>query len=235
MYAIRSYYDRPQECSYALSQPLPDTVGHAMIGTAATSLGIHAGNGNQGFLDAVDDLIDTDLFGRTGQNISPAGSTNAIDDPAATQLDEKLLEIGQRNILAPGNILDGYRRSVCIEVKADHGPHRVLGFGGKTHLGGLPVLGLGKLCLQSLLLFRKDFDFTLQSVITSYSIHYTKLYDLSAWGFALGYVGGGLVLLVAFLMIQFYDAFGFTDRGAASRAGFFLTGLWWLLFRNNFV
>ncbi len=31
-------------------------------------------------------------------------------------------------------------------------------------------------------------------------------------------------------MIQFYDAFGFTDRGAASRAGFFLTGLWWLLF-----
>ncbi|MDW7644961.1 MAG: MFS transporter [Desulfuromonadales bacterium] len=53
---------------------------------------------------------------------------------------------------------------------------------------------------------------------------------LSARGFALGYIGGGLVLLVVFLMIQFHGVFGFVDAGAASRAGFLLTGLWWLLF-----
>ena len=53
---------------------------------------------------------------------------------------------------------------------------------------------------------------------------------LSARGFALGYIGGGLVLLVVFMMIQFHESFGFADAGAASRAGFLLTGLWWLLF-----
>lgn len=53
---------------------------------------------------------------------------------------------------------------------------------------------------------------------------------LSARGFASGYIGGGLVLLVVFVMIQFHGVFGFSDAGAASRAGFLLTGLWWLLF-----
>lgn len=53
---------------------------------------------------------------------------------------------------------------------------------------------------------------------------------LSARGFASGYIGGGLVLLVVFVMIQFHGVFGFADAGAASRAGFLLTGLWWLLF-----
>jgi len=50
---------------------------------------------------------------------------------------------------------------------------------------------------------------------------------LSARGFALGYIGGGLMLLIAFAMIQGHEFFGFADRGAATRAGFLLTGLWW--------
>ena len=50
---------------------------------------------------------------------------------------------------------------------------------------------------------------------------------LSARGFAFGYIGGGLMLLIAFAMIQGYEFLGFPDRGAATRAGFLLTGLWW--------
>jgi UMF1 family MFS transporter len=53
---------------------------------------------------------------------------------------------------------------------------------------------------------------------------------LSARGFALGYIGGGLMLLIAFLMIQQHALLGFTDQGSATRLGFLLTGIWWLGF-----
>ena len=57
-----------------------------------------------------------------------------------------------------------------------------------------------------------------------------ELDRLSSRGFAYGYIGGGLALLLVFGMIQGYSFLGFADKGAASRAGFLLTGLWWLLF-----
>jgi UMF1 family MFS transporter len=53
---------------------------------------------------------------------------------------------------------------------------------------------------------------------------------LSARGFALGYVGGGLMLLIVFLLIQQYDTFGLPDKGMATRLAFLLTGVWWLGF-----
>lgn len=53
---------------------------------------------------------------------------------------------------------------------------------------------------------------------------------LSARGFALGYIGGGLVLLVVFLMIQQHALLGLPDKGIATRLGFLLTGAWWLGF-----
>ena len=53
---------------------------------------------------------------------------------------------------------------------------------------------------------------------------------LSARGFALGYIGGGLALLVVFLLISKHTLFGIPDQGTASRIGFLLTGVWWLGF-----
>lgn len=57
-----------------------------------------------------------------------------------------------------------------------------------------------------------------------------ELDRLSARGFALGYIGGGLMLLLAFALIQGHGFFGLPDKGAATRASFLLTGLWWGLF-----
>jgi UMF1 family MFS transporter len=57
-----------------------------------------------------------------------------------------------------------------------------------------------------------------------------ELDRLSSRGFAYGYIGGGIALLLVFAMIQGYTFFGFADKGAASRAGFLLTGIWWFLF-----
>lgn len=53
---------------------------------------------------------------------------------------------------------------------------------------------------------------------------------LSAHGFAYGYLGGGLVLLIVFVLIKGYAWFGFEDVGAATRFGFLLTGAWWFGF-----
>ncbi|PLX97428.1 MAG: MFS transporter, partial [Desulfuromonas sp.] len=53
---------------------------------------------------------------------------------------------------------------------------------------------------------------------------------LSARGFAFGYIGGGLLLAIVFLVILNAQALGFSDRGAATRFGFLLTAAWWFIF-----
>jgi MFS transporter, UMF1 family len=50
---------------------------------------------------------------------------------------------------------------------------------------------------------------------------------LSARGYALGYLGGGLALLLVFILVKQFPLFGLADAGAATRAGLLLTGLWW--------
>ncbi|MFC1827891.1 MFS transporter [Thermodesulfobacteriota bacterium] len=57
-----------------------------------------------------------------------------------------------------------------------------------------------------------------------------ELDRLSSRGFAYGYIGGGIALLLVFGVIQGYSFLGFSDKGAASRAGFLMTGIWWFLF-----
>ena len=57
-----------------------------------------------------------------------------------------------------------------------------------------------------------------------------QLDRLSSYGFALGYIGGGLALLIAFALIQWHEFFGFADKAAGTRAGFVVTGLWWAVF-----
>lgn len=56
-------------------------------------------------------------------------------------------------------------------------------------------------------------------------------YDLvSAYGFALGYAGGGLLLLANVLMVNYPERFGLADAAAAVRIAFPMVGAWWLLF-----
>ena len=50
---------------------------------------------------------------------------------------------------------------------------------------------------------------------------------LSAKGFALGYIGSVILLVVNLLMIQFPSWFWLSDDGTAARFSFLITGLWW--------
>lgn len=52
---------------------------------------------------------------------------------------------------------------------------------------------------------------------------------ISGLGFALGSLGGGVLLLFNIITVKQPHAFGFNDAGTASRAAFMETGVWWLL------
>jgi UMF1 family MFS transporter len=53
---------------------------------------------------------------------------------------------------------------------------------------------------------------------------------VSALGFALGYLGGGLLFLVNVVMVLHPHAFHLSDASAATRVAFLDVALWWVLF-----
>ncbi len=53
---------------------------------------------------------------------------------------------------------------------------------------------------------------------------------LSARGFGLGYIGGGLALALVALAIYKHQFFGLETRAMAMRLGFLFTGIWWIVF-----
>ncbi len=53
---------------------------------------------------------------------------------------------------------------------------------------------------------------------------------VSAWGFAAGYVGGGLALAAALAVIALGPQIGLTDKSTQMRVSLVIMGLWWGLF-----
>lgn len=58
-----------------------------------------------------------------------------------------------------------------------------------------------------------------------------KQVDLvSSFGFALGYLGGGILFAINVLMVSYPDFFGFADSTQAVRASFISVAIWWAVF-----
>lgn len=53
---------------------------------------------------------------------------------------------------------------------------------------------------------------------------------VSARGFAMGYLGGGVLLAVNLALILGWETFGFKDSAGASQVSFATVGVWWVLF-----
>jgi MFS transporter, UMF1 family len=53
---------------------------------------------------------------------------------------------------------------------------------------------------------------------------------VSTAGFALGYLGGGLLLAVNLVMLQYPQRFGMADQAEATRAAFLSVAVWWAVF-----
>ncbi len=57
-----------------------------------------------------------------------------------------------------------------------------------------------------------------------------KFDKVSAKGYALGYIGSVILLVVNLAMILQYETFGFASEGDATRFAFLMVGVWWMLF-----
>ena len=57
-----------------------------------------------------------------------------------------------------------------------------------------------------------------------------KMDFVSALGYSLGYLGGGLLLVLNVAMYQWPDVFGLADADAAVRVSFISVALWWAIF-----
>ena len=53
---------------------------------------------------------------------------------------------------------------------------------------------------------------------------------VSTAGYALGYVGGGLLLALDLFLIESWESVGLPSKGFAVRFGFFLVAVWWAIF-----
>jgi UMF1 family MFS transporter len=60
--------------------------------------------------------------------------------------------------------------------------------------------------------------------------HDDEVDRVSTAGYALGYVGGGIVLALVLFAVTKPSVFGLPSTGAATRAGFVLVALWWIVF-----
>lgn len=57
-----------------------------------------------------------------------------------------------------------------------------------------------------------------------------KMDNVSAKGFAMGYIGSVILLIINLILYQKFESFGFENGSAATRFGFILVGIWWMSF-----
>lgn len=58
----------------------------------------------------------------------------------------------------------------------------------------------------------------------------TQFNQLSAWGYGLGYVGGGIALALAGIVLLYGPYLGIEDQASQLRCGLVVMGLWWGIF-----
>jgi UMF1 family MFS transporter len=57
-----------------------------------------------------------------------------------------------------------------------------------------------------------------------------KMDRVSARGFAMGYIGRVILLIINLILLQYPESLGLENTGTASRFGFILVGVWWMGF-----
>jgi MFS transporter, UMF1 family len=87
---------------------------------------------------------------------------------------------------------------------------------------GLVLFGLGNVGITGSLVF---YDALLRHLARD-----DELDRVSSAGYALGYLGGGVLLALQLAWVQWPRRFGFADAAQASRWAFLATAAWWLLF-----
>lgn len=125
----------------------------------------------------------------------------------------------------------GYLADVCASKKKYLAYYTVLGAVACFALAGLGKgqwLWAGILFMVSLFAFHVGIIFyesLLPHISTEENVH-----RISASGYAIGYLGGGVLLALNLAWIQMPQTFGMADAGVGVKASFVSVGLCWLLF-----
>jgi UMF1 family MFS transporter len=129
--------------------------------------------------------------------------------------------------------------SPWLGARADRRGQRRLSLGVATVIGAaatalLALVGrgqwpwaLGVFALASIAYFAGS---TFQDALLVQVAPREQLHRVSAYGFAAGYLGGGLLLAANVVIALHPAAFGLADATAATRAAFVGVAVWWVLF-----
>jgi UMF1 family MFS transporter len=98
----------------------------------------------------------------------------------------------------------------------------------------LVLVGRGDWLLASILYILGEIGFSGSGVFyDSLLPHIAKPEDIdyvSSKGYAMGYLGGGILLAINIVMILFWDKLGLPSQEMASRLSFLSVGIWWAVF-----
>ena len=105
----------------------PEIVGQtaAARGMAASSGAWTTARGAERLIDRDDDVGDANLLTDAGQLVAAARAADAAHQVVAAQLAEQLLEVGERDLLALGDLGQGYRPVGAVNGEVSHRHHRV--------------------------------------------------------------------------------------------------------------
>ena len=105
---------------------------------------------------------------------------------------------------------------------------------GATSCAAMAAIGRGDWQLASILFIIGNIGVSGTTVFyDSLLPHVAKTHEtdrVSSAGYALGYMGGGVLLLVNLAWILRPETFGFPDAAAATKAAFVSVAVWWLVF-----
>ncbi|WP_237163314.1 MFS transporter [Paenibacillus sp. BIHB 4019] len=105
---------------------------------------------------------------------------------------------------------------------------------GAASCAAMAFVGEGDWLLASILLIIGTMGFaggnTFYDALLADGVPMERRDVVSAQGYAYGYMGGGLLLLVNILMIQNFELFGFPTKTFATQMVFITVGIWWLVF-----
>ncbi|MCK5327897.1 MAG: MFS transporter [Candidatus Latescibacteria bacterium] len=105
---------------------------------------------------------------------------------------------------------------------------------GAFSTGLLAFVGSGKWLLASVLFIVGNVGFAGANIFYDALLPHIagpkEIDRISAKGYALGYLGGGLLLAIHLLWIRFPEVFFLTHPEQAMRAAFVSVGVWWMLF-----
>ena len=107
-------------------------------------------------------------------------------------------------------------------------------FLGVLMTGGLYLVGQGDWFLAAFLYVLALIGFSGSNIFYDSLLPFVsgkdELDQTSALGFSLGYLGGGLLLLLNVMMALHPESFGLTDGTIAVRISFLMVAVWWLVF-----